>query len=83
MVVIDVTEKEINARMSVRGAARPGQTVFDRSWNRIDDSVWNTGPPTAPVFKRLYRLAKSGASRARPPTFNMEARLVSPANPKS
>jgi len=44
VVVIDVSEKEINARMSVRGGARPVQTVFDRNWNRIDDSVWKYRP---------------------------------------
>jgi len=44
VVVLDVSEKEINARMSVRGAARPFETVFDRSWNRIDDGIWKFRP---------------------------------------
>ena len=44
VVVLDVSEKEINTRISVRGGARPFQTVFDRSWNRIDDSIWKFRP---------------------------------------
>lgn len=44
VVVLDVSESEINTRVSVRGAARPQQIVFDRSWNRIDDSIWKYRP---------------------------------------
>jgi hypothetical protein len=44
VVVLDVSENEINTRVSVRGAARPQQIVFDRSWNRIDDSIWKYRP---------------------------------------
>jgi hypothetical protein len=44
VVVLDVSEKEINTRISVRGGARPFQTVFDRSWNRIDDGIWKFTP---------------------------------------
>ena len=44
VVVLDVSEKEINARMSVRGAGRTFETVFDRSWNRIDDGIWKFRP---------------------------------------
>jgi hypothetical protein len=44
VVVLDVSEKEINTRMSVRGAARPFETVFDRGWSRIDDGIWKFKP---------------------------------------
>ena len=44
VVVLDVSEKEINTRMSVRGAARPFETVYDRNWNRIDDGIWKFRP---------------------------------------
>jgi hypothetical protein len=44
VVVLDVSEKEINTRISVRGPARAFQTVFDRSWNRIDDGIWKFRP---------------------------------------
>ena len=44
VVVLNVSEKEINTRMSVRGAARPFETVFDRNWNRIDDGIWKFRP---------------------------------------
>ena len=44
VVVVDVSDTEINARVSVRGAARPQQVIFDKSWNRIDDSIWKYRP---------------------------------------
>jgi hypothetical protein len=44
VVVLDVSEKEINTRVSTRGAASPRQIVFDRGWSRIDDSSWKFTP---------------------------------------
>ena len=44
VVVVDVSEKEINTRVSTRGAASPRQIVFDRAWSRIDDNVWKYRP---------------------------------------
>lgn len=44
VVVLDVSEKEINTRVSTRGPANPRQVVFDRSWSRIDDNVWKYTP---------------------------------------
>jgi hypothetical protein len=44
VVVLDVSEAEIHTRVSTRGATSPRQIVFDRSWNRIDDSVWKYRP---------------------------------------
>jgi len=44
IVVLDVSEKEINTRFSSRGTERPHQIVFDQTWNRIDDSVWKYQP---------------------------------------
>src|SRR5258705_4468778 len=44
IVVIDVSGKEINTRLSVRGAARPRQVVFVRNWNRVDDGLWKHTP---------------------------------------
>ena len=44
IVVLDVSESEINTRASTRGVERPRQIVFDRAWNRIDDSVWKYRP---------------------------------------
>src|SRR5437764_15328058 len=40
VVVLDVSEKEIQTRISTRGVAAPRPIVIDRSWNRVDDSVW-------------------------------------------
>ena len=44
VVVVDVSEKEINARVSSRGTQRPRQVVFDRGWSRIDDDLWKFAP---------------------------------------
>lgn len=44
VVVVDVSEREINTRVSSRGAPRPRQVVFDRGWSRIDDDVWKFAP---------------------------------------
>jgi len=44
VVVLDVSDKEINTRVSTRGIQRPRQVVFDPGWNRIDDSVWKYRP---------------------------------------
>jgi hypothetical protein len=44
VVVLDVSEGEILTRVSTRGAASPQQIAFDRTWNRIDDSVWKYRP---------------------------------------
>jgi hypothetical protein len=42
--VLDVSKSEINTRVTTRGAASPRQIIFDRTWNRIDDSVWKYRP---------------------------------------
>jgi hypothetical protein len=44
VTVIDVSEKEILARVSSRGVERPRQVAFDRGWSRIDDDVWKFAP---------------------------------------
>jgi len=44
VVVLDVSDKEINTRVSTRGIPRPRQVVFDPGWSRIDDSVWKYRP---------------------------------------
>jgi hypothetical protein len=44
VVVVDVSEMEINTRVSSRGAQRPRQVVFDRGWSRSDDDLWKFAP---------------------------------------
>ena len=44
VVVLDVSEAEIHTHVSTQSATGPRQIVFDRSWNRIDDSVWKYRP---------------------------------------
>lgn len=45
IVVVDVTDKEINTRISVAGKDRPRTFIFARDWGRIDDSLWQFAPP--------------------------------------
>ena len=45
IVVVDVTDKEINTRISVAGANRPRVFIFAHDWGRIDDSLWQFQPP--------------------------------------
>jgi hypothetical protein len=58
VVVLDVSEGEINTRVSVRGAARPQQIVFDGSWNRIDDSIWKYKPSDGTGVKKPLQVGK-------------------------
>jgi len=43
VVVLDVSETEINTRVTARGTGNR-QIVYDRGWNRVDDSVWKYRP---------------------------------------
>lgn len=52
-VVVDVTEKEITARMMMKGKDRPRTFVFDPDWARIDDSVWRYRPSDIGIRKPL------------------------------
>ncbi len=58
VVVLDVSESEIHTRVSTRGAAGPRQIVFDRAWNRIDDSVWKYRPSDGTGVKMPMQVGK-------------------------
>ena len=58
VVVLDVSEAEIHTRVSTRGAAGPRQIVFDRSWNRIDDSVWKYRPSDGTCVRMPLQVGK-------------------------
>ena len=58
VVVVDVSEKEINTRVSTRGAASPRQIVFDRAWSRIDDNVWKYRPSDGTGIKTPLQVGK-------------------------
>jgi hypothetical protein len=58
VVVLDVSENEINTRLSVRGVERPRQVVFDRNWSRIDDSVWKYRPSDGTGIKAPLHVGK-------------------------
>jgi hypothetical protein len=58
VVVLDVSEKEINTRVSTRGIERPRQIVFDPNWNRIDDSVWKYRPSDGTGVKTPLEVGK-------------------------
>jgi hypothetical protein len=44
IVVLSLSDAEINTRVTNRGALRPIQIAFDRSWNRLDDEAWRYKP---------------------------------------
>jgi hypothetical protein len=58
VVVLDVSEGEIHTRVSTRGAAGPRQIVFDRAWNRIDDSVWKYRPSDGTGIQMPLQIGK-------------------------
>jgi len=55
--VLDVTEQEINARVSTRGSSAR-QIVYDRNWNRIDYSVWKYRPSDGAGIKKPLQVGK-------------------------
>ena len=59
VVVVDVSEKEINTRVTSRGAQRPRQIVFDRGWSRIDDDLWKYQPSDGTGIQMPLQLGKS------------------------
>jgi len=55
--VLDVSEQEINARISTRGSGAR-QIVYDRNWNRIDDSIWKYRPSDGSGIKKPLQVGK-------------------------
>jgi hypothetical protein len=43
-VVAEITQKEITARVSVRGRDRPGTAIYNTDWGRVDDGAWKYQP---------------------------------------
>jgi hypothetical protein len=58
IVVLDVSEAEINARQSVRGVERPQQIFFDRGWSRLDDGIWKFKPSDGTGIQAPLQVAK-------------------------
>lgn len=56
--VLDVSEQEINTRVSTRGSGAR-QIVFDQSWNRIDDSVWKYRPSDGSGIRKPLQVGKA------------------------
>jgi hypothetical protein len=44
VVVVEVTDKEITTRTTVRGKDRPLTMIFGLDWGRIDDGAWKVNP---------------------------------------
>jgi hypothetical protein len=59
VVVIDVSEKEINTRVTSRGDKRPRQVAFDRGWSRIDDDLWKYDPSDGTGIQMPLQIGKS------------------------
>jgi hypothetical protein len=59
VVVIDVSEKEINTRVTSRGEKRPRQVAFDRGWSRVDDDLWKYDPSDGTGIQMPLQIGKS------------------------
>jgi hypothetical protein len=70
VVVLDVSEKEINTRVSTRGAAGPRQIVFDRGWSRIDDSSWKYTPSDGTGIKMPLQVGQDWRFDSRATNFH-------------
>jgi hypothetical protein len=54
VVVGEINDKEITARVSFRGRDRPPQTLaYDLDWGRIDDGAWKLRPSGIGIKKPL------------------------------
>jgi hypothetical protein len=53
VVVVDVNDKEITTRATIRGKDRPQTMVFDLDWGRIDDGTWKLRPNGIGIKKPL------------------------------
>jgi hypothetical protein len=53
IVVVEVNDKEITARTTLKGKDRPQTMVFDPDWGRIDDGVWKLSPSGIGIRKPL------------------------------
>jgi hypothetical protein len=59
VVVIDVSEKEINTRVTSRGSQRPRQIAFDRGWSRVDDDLWKYDPSDGAGIQMPLQIGKA------------------------
>jgi hypothetical protein len=53
VVVVDINDKEITTRATIRGKDRPQTAVFDLDWGRIDDGAWKLSPSGIGIKKPL------------------------------
>ena len=54
VVVADVNDKEITARVTLRGRDRPQTMIFDPDWGRIDDGAWKLTPEDVAQVRASY-----------------------------
>jgi len=77
VVIGDVNDKEITARVSLRGRDRPQTMIFDPDWGRIDDGAWKLRPPGIGIKKPL-QIGKEWRSDAS--GINLQSGLTFRAN---
>jgi hypothetical protein len=53
VVAVDVSDKEITTRVTVRSKDRPQTMIYDLDWGRIDDGVWKLRPSGIGISKPL------------------------------
>jgi hypothetical protein len=63
VVAVEVSDKEITTRATIRGKDRPQTMVFDLDWGRIDDGAWKLNPSGIGI-KRPLQVGKEWRSDA-------------------
>jgi hypothetical protein len=73
--VISVSDKEITSRVTTRGAAHPIQVVYDKSWNRLDDSIWKYRPSDGSGVPTPVEVGKSWRFDSKATHFQSDAAM--------
>jgi hypothetical protein len=77
IVVLSVSDAEINTRVTNRGAPRPIQIAFDRGWNRLDDEVWRYKPSDGTGLQMPLLLGKEWRFESQASNFHNGTTLSS------
>jgi hypothetical protein len=64
LVVLEVNEKEITARTTLRGTGGPAISVYDADWNRIDEGGWTFRPNDGLGIRKPLQVGKEWRSES-------------------
>lgn len=63
VIVVEITDKEITTRVSMKGKDRPQAVIFDLNWGSIDNGTWQYRPSGIGINKPL-QIGKEWRSEA-------------------